>query len=114
VTGACIETGLAGVGVFETDPLKLNIAFKDGQEIAIVPHHAQDIADIIVTYHRDYDRLRELCSRGQEAFRKVFDLDRQLRPRVRLLSEFIRAPNRQADRAATPSGVEFEPARRAR
>lgn len=86
-TGACIEAGLAGVGVFAADPLKLNIAFKDGQEIVIVPHDADATADIIRSYYRNYDRLCELAWRGRDAFRRVFSLDQQMGPRLKLLSD---------------------------
>jgi glycosyltransferase involved in cell wall biosynthesis len=103
-TGACIEAGIAGVGVFGTDPLNQNIAFKDGQEIVIVPRDADAIGEIICTYYRDYDRLRELCCRGQEAFRRVFDVDRQMAPRLRLLNKFSSAgaAGRQARLLAMP------------
>ncbi|MBI4770096.1 MAG: glycosyltransferase family 4 protein, partial [Chloroflexi bacterium] len=32
-TGGCVEAGLCGVAVFCTDPLGLNVAFKDGEEL---------------------------------------------------------------------------------
>ncbi|HWN09791.1 MAG TPA: glycosyltransferase family 4 protein [Pyrinomonadaceae bacterium] len=88
-TGCCIEAGLCGVAVFCTDPLKMNVAFKDGEEIVIVPAEVQGICDSIEKYYSDSDRLMELGRRGQEAFRRTFGLDAQLKKRFEILDQYL-------------------------
>jgi glycosyltransferase involved in cell wall biosynthesis len=88
-TGCCIEAGLCGVAVFCTDVLNLNIAFEDGEEIVIVPRDVQGICELIEKHYRDYDRLVQLARRGQEAFKRTFDLNNQLEKRFRILDEYL-------------------------
>lgn len=88
-TGACIEAGLCGVAVFSSDPLEQNVAFEDGEEIVVVPRDARSISETIDHYYNNYDALRRLAGKGQEAFDRVFDLQAQLEPRLRILSELL-------------------------
>jgi len=89
-TGSCVEAGLCGVAVFCTDPLKQNIMFQEEEEIIIIPPIAQEICDRIhYFYHRPEDLYR-LSSQGQQAFRKVFDLSRQMQPRIDILSGLLK------------------------
>jgi glycosyltransferase involved in cell wall biosynthesis len=88
-TGGCIEAGLCGVAVFCTDPLNQNIAFKQGEEIVIVPRNVEQICGLIGKYYNDYDGLVQLAQRGQEAFRTVFAIETQLEKRLRILSEYL-------------------------
>lgn len=88
-TGACIEAGLCGVAVFCSDPLDQNVAFEDGEEIVVVPRDARSISESVARYYDDYDGLRRLAGKGQEAFARVFDLQAQLEPRLRILSELL-------------------------
>lgn len=95
-TGGCIEAGLCGVAVLCTDPLNQNVAFKDGQEIVVVPHDAEAICEVVGRYYAEPEALYELASNGQGAFRRVFDLEAQMDPRLRVLSEAM------GERPATP------------
>jgi glycosyltransferase involved in cell wall biosynthesis len=88
-TGCCIEAGLCGVAVFCTDVLKLNVAFKEGEEIVIVPRDVQGICELIERNYRDYDNLVQLARRGQEAFRVAFGLANQLEKRLKILDEYL-------------------------
>ncbi|MGD0884657.1 MAG: glycosyltransferase family 4 protein [Thermodesulfovibrionales bacterium] len=85
-TGACMEAGMAGVAVFCTDSLNQNFIFREGEEIVIIPHDASKICEEIEHYRRYYDDLYRLSRKGQEAFRRTFDIEAQMGPRVRLLS----------------------------
>jgi glycosyltransferase involved in cell wall biosynthesis len=87
--GTCIEAGSCGVAVFCTDPLEQNVAFEDGEEIVIVPRDAQAISETVSWYHDHPEALRELSGRGREAFRRVFDMEAQMEPRLRILSELM-------------------------
>jgi glycosyltransferase involved in cell wall biosynthesis len=88
-TGCCVEAGLCGVGVVCTDKLKLNVAFKDGDEIVIVPHNVEAICSRVLAYYRDEAALEELSRNSQAAFRRAFDHERQIAPRIRLLREVM-------------------------
>ena len=88
-TGGCIEAGLCGVAVFCTDPLDQNIAFKDGEEIVIVPRNAERICELIEKYYHDYDELTQLARRGQEAFKTAFAIETQLEKRLKIVSEYL-------------------------
>jgi glycosyltransferase involved in cell wall biosynthesis len=88
-TGGCMEAGLCGVAVFATDPLNLNVAFKDGEEIVIIPHSVDDICTTVDRHYRDYPELCALAKRGQAAFQREFDIEMQMAPRLRLLAESL-------------------------
>ncbi|WP_333395560.1 glycosyltransferase [Microcoleus sp. N9_A1] len=88
-TGACAEAALSGVALFCTDCLNLNVAFKDREEIVIISLSVQEICESIEYYWENYDELSELAKRGQLAFQQVFNLDYQMNPRLRLISEYI-------------------------
>src|SRR5437016_3000675 len=88
-TGCCIEAGLCGVAVFCTDVLKLNVAFKDGEEIVIVPRDVPGICELIERHYRDYDNLVQLARRGQEAFSLTFGLDNQMGRRLKILDKYL-------------------------
>jgi hypothetical protein len=75
-----------------TDPLDQNIAFKDREEMVIIPHDADAIAELILHYRKNYDELRELCTQGQRAFHKVFDIEAQMHPRLKLLAKHMEQP----------------------
>lgn len=88
-TGCCIEAALCGVAVFCTDPLKMNFVFKEGEEIVIVPPDVQGICDSIEKYYSNHDALVELARRGQEAFRRTFSLEAQLKKRFEILDQYL-------------------------
>ena len=87
--GACMEAGVAGVAVFCTDSLRQNFIFRDGGEIVIIPHDADSICEQIEHYRRNYDALYRLSRQGQEAFMRVFKIEAQMGPRLRLLSTYL-------------------------
>jgi glycosyltransferase involved in cell wall biosynthesis len=87
--GTCIEAGSCGVAVFCTDPLGQNVAFEEGEEIVIVPRDAEMISETVSWYHEHPEALGELSERGREAFRRVFDIEAQMKPRLRILSELM-------------------------
>jgi glycosyltransferase involved in cell wall biosynthesis len=88
-TGACVEAGLCGVAVFCTDVLGQNSTFKDGEEIVLISRDIQDICRVIDKYYQNIGGLYQLARKGQEAFREVFDIEAQMKPRLRILSEWM-------------------------
>jgi glycosyltransferase involved in cell wall biosynthesis len=89
-TGASIEAGLCGVPVFCTDILKQNIAFKDGEEIVIVSRDVEEICERISYYRHHYDELMEIGRHGQEAFRREFGLEVQMKKRFEIFDGLLR------------------------
>ena len=88
-TGSCMEAGLCGVAVLCADPLGLNVAFRDGEEMAIIPHDAEAISETLDRYHERPEEMYRLAKRGQEAFARVFGMEAQMGPRLRVLSELL-------------------------
>lgn len=88
-TGCCAEAALCGVGVFCTDPLSQNIAFKDREELVIIRRDVSGIVETVEHYRQDYDELCRLADRGREAFRRVFALENQMGPRLNALRPFL-------------------------
>jgi glycosyltransferase involved in cell wall biosynthesis len=86
-TGCCIEAGVCGVGVLCSDPLGMNCRLKDGRDLVVVPPDAGAICDAVLHYHRHPEALHRLSAAGEKAFRRVFGLAAQLRPRFRALDE---------------------------
>jgi len=85
-TGCCVEAGLCGVAVFCCDELRQNDGhFRDGEEIVLIPRDAAGICCAIERYLADPNRLARLARDGQRAFQRVYDLDRQMAPRLNVL-----------------------------
>ncbi|MCC6728094.1 MAG: glycosyltransferase family 4 protein [Chthonomonadales bacterium] len=86
-TASCMEAGRAGVAVFCTDPLGLNVAFEDGREIVLIGRDADAIAEQVLAYRGCPERLAAIGAAGMAAFRRAFGADAQIAPRIRLLTE---------------------------
>lgn len=88
-TGSCMEAGLCGVAVLCADPLGLNVAFGDGEEMVVIPNDAGAISDILDGYRDRPEEMYRLARRGQESFARVFGMEAQMGPRLRVLSELL-------------------------
>ncbi len=88
-TGSCIEAGFAGVAVFCSDQLSLNICLKDREDIQLITTDASDIAKIISRYHADPKILYRLASNGQRRFYEIFSLEEQVGRRSKILNEYM-------------------------
>jgi glycosyltransferase involved in cell wall biosynthesis len=89
-TGCCIEAGLCGVAVFATDELAMSHGiFKDREEIVIISREPEEICAIVEEYAASPDALAQLGTRGQQAFSSFFDLEKQMEPRLRVLSRLL-------------------------
>ena len=90
-TGACMEAGFRGVLNCVADPLNLNVAFEDGRDILLVDRNAELTARRLAGLFATPDRLYELGHANWLRFREVFDVDRQLWARTRLIvAELLR------------------------
>lgn len=86
---SAIEAGLCGVAVFMTDQLKQNLRLRDREEIVVVPHDAWVISDIVESYFRDVDALYRMARQGQAAFARVFNMQAQIEPRIKLFESLL-------------------------
>jgi len=90
-TGACMEAGFRGVLNCIADPLDLNVAFEDGRDILLIDRNAERTAERLATLFAAPDRLYELARANWKRFHEVFDVDRQLWARTRLIvAELLR------------------------
>jgi len=88
-TGCCVEAGFCGTVVFCTDTVNQNIAFKNGEDIVIIPRDIEVICTLVSRYYHNPQALYELSRIGQHSFRRIFKLENQMEPRLRLISEAL-------------------------
>lgn len=88
-TGCCIDAGLHNVAVFCTDLLNMNDHFEHKKEIFIIPPIATEIAENILEYYRNPDKLYEMSACGQAKFREIFDFNKQMKARVSVLEQYV-------------------------
>lgn len=88
-TGCCTDAGLHNVGVFCTDELNQNAHFEHRKNIFIIPTIAGEIADSIMEYYHDPEKLYMMSACGQVRFREVFDFERQMSQRAAVLEQYM-------------------------
>lgn len=89
-TGCSVEAALCSVAVFLTDPLGLNQnRLRDREDVVIISPEPAEIAATVEEYLADPPRLARLAQSGERAVRKLFDLNSQMAPRLRVLSELL-------------------------
>jgi glycosyltransferase involved in cell wall biosynthesis len=89
-TGGCIEAGMGGVAVFCTDELSLNTEFVNNHDICIIPRNSRDIYDIVLHYYRNLDNLYRLSENCRKSFLSVFDIDKQMSARIKIIEKYLR------------------------
>ncbi|MFX1762827.1 glycosyltransferase family 4 protein [Paraburkholderia sp. A1RI-2L] len=91
-TGACMEAGFRGVLNCVSDPLNLNVAFSDGQDIVLVDFDTDETVRKLSGLLSDPDKLYEMAYANWRKFLDVFDTDRQLWQRSRVILEQLLQP----------------------
>jgi glycosyltransferase involved in cell wall biosynthesis len=104
-TGCCMEAGACGVAVLCTDPLGMNVALKDGEDLILIPHDAEWVAATVLDLYRNPDALYRLAERGRQTFRRVFGAGAQLEPRLRLLERCLKPSAADRWRGLAETGV---------
>lgn len=84
-TGACMEAGFRGVLNCLHDPLGLNIEFEDGRDIILVDLDIATTMRRLTELFADPDQLYKLARANWDKYREIFDVDRQLWARTRLI-----------------------------
>ncbi|NPA37660.1 MAG: glycosyltransferase family 4 protein [Chlorobi bacterium] len=83
------DAGILGAAMFVTDELGQNEYFKDGEEIVIIDHDPENIANKVLYYYQHPDDLKRLAHNGQKRLTELFSHDVQMTPRYELLNKFI-------------------------
>lgn len=89
-TGCCMEAGACGVAVLCTDPLGMNVALTDGEDLIVIPPDAESVCATLCDFYRNPDALHRLAERGRQTFLRVFGADAQLGPRLRLIGRCLK------------------------
>lgn len=89
--GAAVEAGLRGVAVLASDELHEGGPFRPGVELEVVELDAARIAERVIHLEGHPEELSALGTRAQSAFRDAYSRDRQIRPRIELLTEQLAA-----------------------
>ena len=99
-TGTCVEAALCGTALFVTDELGMNDGyFKDGEEIVIISREPEQIADRIREYISEPERLCSIGDNGLKAVRRLYSLEVQMAPRLRVLSDLLANRSLRAESA---------------
>jgi hypothetical protein len=108
-TGACIEAGFRGVLNCLNDPLDLNPCLTDGQDILLLnPDHRSSAARLGALL-ADPSELYRLAEQGLRKYHEVFDTDRQLWARSRVIAaELTRHEGLIVRPAPEPSALDGE------
>ncbi len=85
-TGACMEAGFYGVLNAISDPLSLNAAFRDGEDIVLLDFDTERTIARLAELLDDPEELYRLSYRNWRTFLDVFDTDRQLWARTRVIT----------------------------
>lgn len=81
-TGACIEASACGVALCVTDPVNLNLYYRNREDMLIINHDIKSIYETVewaITNTRD---LYELAKKGQATTMRIFDERVQMEPRI--------------------------------
>jgi hypothetical protein len=106
-TGACMEAGFRGVLNCINDPLKLNIAFSDGRDIVLLDDQPEHSIARLRELFATPSRLRDLAYANWREFRAVFDVNRQLWARTRIIAnELMRSEALIVRPRPAPSGLD--------
>jgi len=89
-TGCCIEAGICGVAIFATDILNLNCFFVDGDDIVIINTSVDEIVDKVIYFYNNPERLYELSKKGTVAVQTLFDEDKQIGARLKVLNDYMK------------------------
>lgn len=89
-TASCVEAGLNGVLIMCTDPLKQNNGrFKNQEEIEIVEHDAQAIADRIEFYYHNRTKMADVTRSQYDRIQQLYATEVQVGKRLALVRNEI-------------------------
>lgn len=105
-TICALDASFCEVAMFCTDPLNLNQdRFKDGKEMVILKHSANDIVKKIEYYYKHPKELENICKSGKLKTEQLFGYESQMAPRIKLLREMIDRNDKVTASSNTKSAV---------
>jgi len=84
-----MEAGLCGVAVFCSDPLRLNLAFKDKDDIVIITREPREVTADLDYFYKNPEELYRIAESGRRAFLRTFDLHSQMAGRMKILEHLL-------------------------
>ena len=106
-TGGCVEAGLHGVLNCINDPLGLNVAFTDRRDIALLDDEPEHTIALLRELLAAPQGLYDLAYAGWRKFHEVFDVDKQLWARTRIIARELARPEALIVRPRPrPSGLD--------
>ncbi len=85
-TGACMEAGFHGVLNLISDPLALNVAFTDDEDVVLLDEDTERTIARIAKLTADPERLYRMSYANWKKFHEIFDTDRQLWARTQVIT----------------------------
>lgn len=84
-----IDAGYCGTAMFVSDELKMNHHFTDGVDIVIIPLDALKIADKVIEYYSNREKLYEISYNCMKTSQKLFDIHHQINERIKVFNKII-------------------------
>ncbi|MBI9062167.1 MAG: glycosyltransferase family 4 protein [Marinilabiliaceae bacterium] len=88
-TASCTEASLNGVAMFISDPIDLNILYKNGVDCVLIKNDPNWIAKQIERYYKKPKELYQLALNGQNTTFNIYSTENQLIPRINILKSEI-------------------------
>jgi glycosyltransferase involved in cell wall biosynthesis len=89
--GTVVEAALNGVLAIISDDLNQNATFINNEELIIIKSDAVAIEKELINLIENPARIIEIAHRGQLKFQEVYSNTIQMKPRIDLLNEIIKA-----------------------
>lgn len=92
-TGSCMEAGARGVLNCVNDPLGMNPCFVDDRDIVLLDEDLDRTIERLSGLIGNPARMYDLAYANRRSFRRVFDTDRQLMARTKVIAAELIAPD---------------------
>jgi glycosyltransferase involved in cell wall biosynthesis len=88
-TAVVQEASLMGVAMFVADDLQQNLHYEPDSEIVLISHNPEEIADKLLYYYNNRQRLTELRGNGMKKTFALSSFDHHIRRREDILNKYI-------------------------
>ena len=87
--GAAVEAAIHGNAIITTNPLKMKSPFRRSKDYELIEPEAKSLTHSLKRLVSRPKKLKSLRTNAFKSFRKVFDLDSQMSPRVQFLDSLL-------------------------
>jgi glycosyltransferase involved in cell wall biosynthesis len=88
-TASCTEASANGVAMFISDPLDMNIYYKDGIDCVLIENDPSWIMNKLMDYYNDPEKLYKLALNGLQTTKDIYSYNKQIVPRINILKSEI-------------------------